>query len=705
VAQLTEPADPPESAALLRIDGLSVTYRRRRRMGFGGRQVVRAVRDFSLTVAPDEVVGLVGESGCGKTTVGMATMRLAEWAGGAVTLDSTALGSLSGSELRRVRRQLQMVFQDPRAVLDPRVRIGRAVVEPAVVHHLVGRAERDELAIKLLSAVGLPAEAADRFPDELSGGQLQRVAIARALSCQPKVLICDEILSALDVSLQAQILNLLAEIRRDLGLAMVFISHDLATVRRFCDRTVVMYLGEIVEVAESEVVSGRPLHPYTVGLMSSVLSPTPRGEMTVERLVLAGELPSPANPPAGCTFHTRCPMATELCGSERPRLTDAGDGHLVRCHYWQDTGTQLQAYLPQARAGSDRRATRWTHRGDQDVAPAGGGPGTTIPVAEGAAGAEEAVGTAADGAAGSVREPDDAVVAGGSSTAAADRRVFSRRTWARMSRSSRVSAAILAVVLIGMVVGSIWTADPYLQDLQHVSSAPSWLGGAPGHPLGTDDLGRDILARLLVATRTSIIICAAATVIGAVLGVVLGLLAGYFGGVAETVIMRLVDLQMSLPGIVLILVALAIFKPSSLTTVIVLALASWMIFARLTRAEVLMLRDGGLLRALRAMGAPTARTLLRHVLPNTFGPSLVVATVTLGSQITALAALSYLGFGVPPPTPTLGGMIADGQTGLTSGIWWTVGWPALVIVVLVLCTNSLGDNVINAFRSRRQSGE
>jgi oligopeptide/dipeptide ABC transporter ATP-binding protein len=690
MALLTERStDPPDTAVLLQIDGLSVSYRRRRRVGFGGKQVVRAVRDFSLSVARDEVVGLVGESGCGKTTVGMAAMRLANWAGGAVTLDSTALGSLSGSELRRVRRQLQMVFQDPRAVLDPRVRVGRAVIEPAVVHHMVGRAERDELAIKLLSAVGLPAEAADRFPDELSGGQLQRVAIARALSCQPKVLICDEILSALDVSLQAQILNLLAEIRRDLGLAMVFISHDLATVRRFCDRTVVMYLGEIVEVAESEVVSGRPLHPYTVGLMSSVLSPTPRGEMSAERLVLAGELPSPANPPAGCTFHTRCPMATELCATERPTLTDAGDGHLVRCHYWRDTGSELRAYLPQARAAAGRRTTRWAPGADAPDEPAAGDPAPAVAAARLDAAAEDAAAAAADA---------PLVVAAG-------RRPFSRQTWSRMSRSSRVSAVILAVLLVGMVVGSIWTADPYLQDLQHVSSAPSWLGGAPGHPLGTDDLGRDILARLLVATRTSIVICAAATVIGAVLGVALGLIAGYFGGIAETVIMRLVDLQMSLPGIVLILVALAIFKPSSLTTVIVLALASWMIFARLTRAEVLMLRDGGLLRALRAMGAPTSRTLLRHVLPNTFGPSLVVATVTLGSQITALAALSYLGFGVPPPTPTLGGMIADGQTGLTSGIWWTVGWPALVIVVLVLCTNSLGDNVINAFTSRRRSGE
>ncbi len=304
----------------------------------GGR--ITAVDGVSLYLATGETLGLVGESGCGKSTLARAIMQLVPVTRGSVRLEDTDLGSLSSRELRRMRQRIQMVFQDPRGSLDPRMSVSALIGEPLRVHGIGDRAGRARAVAEAMELVGLPAAVADRLPSELSGGQQQRVGIARAIVTDPAVLVCDEPVSALDVSIQAQIINVLDELRDELSLAMLFIAHDLSVVRHLSDRVAVMYLGQIVETGTSSEVFSAPRHPYTQGLISSV----PRADadsaarlQTARRLVL-GELPSLLNPPSGCRYRTRCPYATDECAATEPppEAVDPTDGlHWVRCHHWR----------------------------------------------------------------------------------------------------------------------------------------------------------------------------------------------------------------------------------------------------------------------------------------------------------------------------------------------------------------------------------
>src|SRR5438128_4049983 len=295
---------------------------------------IRAVDDVSLQIKRGETVGLVGESGCGKSTVGRTILRLYKPTAGRILFEGRDISQLGENELRPLRRRMQMVFQDPYASLNPRHSVGRIVGEPLRTHRLAGRRETAGRVRDLLGVVGLPTDAASRFPHEFSGGQRQRIGLARAIAVNPDFVVADEPVSALDVSIQAQIINLLEELQEEFDLTYLFIAHDLAVVRHISDRIAVMYLGSIVEVSPAAELYDNPLHPYTISLLSAVPIPDPVVERQRDSILLAGDLPSPANPPPACRFHTRCPYVQPTrCRDDVPPLRKLASGHLVACHW------------------------------------------------------------------------------------------------------------------------------------------------------------------------------------------------------------------------------------------------------------------------------------------------------------------------------------------------------------------------------------
>ncbi len=290
---------------------------------------VQAVDDVSFTVREGETLGLVGESGCGKTTVGRTMLRLIEPTGGEVIFDDANIFDLRGSELKKMRRNMQIIFQDPYASLDPRMPIGESISEGLKIHNISTPKERFDIVIRNLRKVGLEDYHARRYPHEFSGGQRQRIGIARALALQPKFIICDEPVSALDVSIQSQVLNILNDLQKEFGLTYLFIAHNLSVVEHISHRVAVMYLGKIVELTTREELFRNPLHPYTQALMSAI--PVPDPELTRERILLPGDVPSPLNPPSGCRFHPRCPVAMEHCAIEEPPFKEVSEDHFVAC--------------------------------------------------------------------------------------------------------------------------------------------------------------------------------------------------------------------------------------------------------------------------------------------------------------------------------------------------------------------------------------
>lgn len=323
---------PVHTDVLLHVEGLSKHYSTR--VGAFGQtaQTVYALDDFSLDVMRGETLSVVGESGCGKSTAGFTLLHLHAPTAGKVIYEGTDIAKLNDEQLRPFRRKLQVVFQDPYSTLNPRMTVGEALAEPLLFHKIATKAQVKDQIAQLLADVGLPERFAGSYPHQLSGGQRQRVVIARALACKPEFLVCDEAISALDVSVQAQIINLFQDLQERYGLTYLFIAHDLAVVRHISDRVVVMYLGRPAELAPKDKLFANPLHPYTRALLSAVPEPDPVGERSRKRQVLMGDVPSPANPPSGCRFHTRCPVAVERCSREVPEWREALPTQWVACH-------------------------------------------------------------------------------------------------------------------------------------------------------------------------------------------------------------------------------------------------------------------------------------------------------------------------------------------------------------------------------------
>ena len=319
------------SDPLVKVRSLVKHFKLEPRGLFDAPPFLRAVDGIDFDVKRGETLGLVGESGCGKSTTARLVLRLIEPTSGSVTLDGVDVLGTSKKELMALRREMQIVFQDPLSSLNPRMSVGTSIAEPLRFHHIGDKVERFERAREFLEVVGLSTDYYDRLPHEFSGGQNQRVAIARALILQPKLLILDEPVSALDVSIRAQVLRLLIDLQSEFGLTYIFISHDLSVVKRVCNRTAVLYLGKIVEIAESESLYREPLHPYAQALIRAIPEANPDGPRADSLAGIEGDVPSPVNPPKGCRFHTRCPHRMPICSEQEPPLKDMGDGHQVAC--------------------------------------------------------------------------------------------------------------------------------------------------------------------------------------------------------------------------------------------------------------------------------------------------------------------------------------------------------------------------------------
>lgn len=326
-----EPNDRKEQNSVVGSKGFEKMVSCQKVTFFQRKSIIKAVDGVSFTLNEGETLGVVGESGCGKSTMGRSVLRLLEPTGGQVIFNGVDYTALKDKELRDSRKELQIIFQDPYASLDPRMTIGDIIAEPLDIQLKLPAKERMQRVLETMERAGLNTRFVNRYPHEFSGGQRQRIGIARAIVLNPKIMVCDEPVSALDVSIQAQVINLLMDLQKEMGMAYIFISHDLSVIKHISDRVAVMYLGHLVEIADKKDIYVHPMHPYTVALLSAI--PVPDRKHKKEKIVLEGDLPSPANPPSGCVFHTRCYKAQDICKTEVPELKDCGNGHCCACHF------------------------------------------------------------------------------------------------------------------------------------------------------------------------------------------------------------------------------------------------------------------------------------------------------------------------------------------------------------------------------------
>jgi oligopeptide/dipeptide ABC transporter ATP-binding protein len=695
------------------------------RLGRQSREVVRAVDHVSLDLYRGETLGLVGETGCGKSTLGRVALRLLELTSGSVNFDGTDLSGLSERRLHPYRQQMQMIFQDPYSSLNGRRRVGSIIGDPFAIHGGESRTSRRRAVQELMELVGLNPEHYNRFPAEFSGGQRQRIGVARALALHPKLIVCDEPVSALDVSIQAQIVNLLTGLQRDFGLTYLFISHDLSVVRHLCDRIAVMYLGEIVEIGAVGEVDVNPRHPYTAALLSAVPVPDPDLAAQTLPVVLRGDLPSPINPPSGCRFHPRCPRAQDLCRVEAPRLDirlASGPGHLAACHFPLASGERLAdaELLPSDRSAAILvEALRKSAQAITDDLESGPEitPETLPELLPDAAAAGQTAAVAAPGSAvaPSVPRPRRA-------PEEPKRKVEMRSPWVlafqrlRRDRASLVSAVVILVIVIFAILAPLiahLTGHGVNQQYPTIGLTPDGLPRAPSGRflLGTDDLGRDLLVRIAYGAQISLLVGVLATALTVALGAVVGLISGYFTGIVDTVFARIMDVMLAIPFLLFAISLASVVSVSPLhfgpvtlgpgisIVVIVIAIFSWATVARIVRGQVIAIRGREYVEAARALGARPWRIIVFDVLPNVAPTIIVYATLLIPVSIVSEAALSYLGVGVQAPTADWGAMIAEAQP-VYQQAWWFLTLPSVALVVTTLAFNILGDGIRDAIDPR-----
>jgi peptide/nickel transport system ATP-binding protein len=667
-------------------------------------RVVHAVDGVDLQVRDGETLGLVGETGCGKSTLARCIARLQPVTEGKVVFNGQDITSLSSGDLRAIRREVQIVFQDPYGSLNPRRRIGAIVGEPLAVHGLERGSRRRERVQELMAMVGLNPEHYNRYPSEFSGGQRQRAGIARALAVNPRLLICDEPVSALDVSVQAQVINLLKDLQAKLNLTCIFISHDLGVVEHVSDRVAVMYLGKVVELASAAALYREPRHPYAAALLSAASVTDPDLARQRRRLTIEGDIPSPIDPPHGCRFHPRCPRAQDRCRVEEPLLVQApGDpGHVTACHFPIES--------PAVNGGGPLR-----------LAPAGDANGSAVAVTPGPApGAPATAGPPVAAASGPAAGPDTAAVevppadelpeatAPGTTPEASgiEGRSPWRLAWDRL-RHDRVAVITASFILLLILLAIFAPAFAHLtghgvnEQNDTAGLTPAGLPRPPSSAywFGTDDLGRDLFVRTIYGARISLIVGIVSSVSAVIIGTTIGLVAGFIGGVVDSVLSRFMDLVLSFPFLLAAIALVSVVGPSLGVIIVVIALFSWAAVGRIVRGLAMSIKEKEYTEAARAAGAGNLRIMFVEVLPNLAAPLIVYTTLLIPAAIAFEAVMSFLGLGIIPPTPSWGDMLAE-AIGYYQVAWWFILFPGLALLATTLAFNLLGDSLRDALDPR-----
>jgi peptide/nickel transport system ATP-binding protein len=646
---------------------------------------VHAVDGVSLSIRDGETLGLVGETGCGKSTLARCIARLQPVTGGKIVFDGQDITDLNARDLRAVRREVQMVFQDPYGSLNPRRRIGQFVGEPLAVH---GRVQ------ELMAMVGLNPEHYNRYPAEFSGGQRQRAGIARALAVSPKLLICDEPVSALDVSVQAQVINLLKDLQAQLDLTCVFISHDLGVVEHVSDRVAVMYLGQIVELASAEALYREPRHPYAAALLSAASVTDPDLARQRQRLTIEGDIPSPVDPPSGCRFHPRCPRAQDLCRVEAPLLVPAPSdaGHFTACHFPIEPPAAVEASRePLVLVAASHAAA--ISPAAAEASPAETSPADTSPELP------ALVVPPAD-------ELPGSPPAGPGAAPGIEGRGPWRLAWDRLRHDPlAVTAASFILLLILVAIFAPLFAHLVGHGVnQQNDTAGLTAAGLPRAPssaywFGTDDLGRDVFVRTIYGARISLVVGIVASVSAVIIGTTVGLAAGFLGGVVDSLLSRLMDLILSFPFLLAAIALVSVVGPSLTIIIVVIALFSWAAVGRIVRGLAMSIKEKEYTEAARSAGAGSLRIMFVEVLPNLTAPLIVYTTLLIPSAISFEAVLSFLGLGVVPPTPSWGDMLAE-AVGYYQVAWWFIAFPGLFLLATTLAFNLLGDALRDALDPR-----
>jgi peptide/nickel transport system ATP-binding protein len=672
-AASAEPARPaPDGPPLLELTGIVKHFPLRSSSLLSReRPVVHAVDGVSLQIRDGETLGLVGETGCGKSTLARTIARLQPVTEGRVSFAGRDITGLRAGDLKAVRREVQMVFQDPYGSLNPRRRVGAIVGEPLAVHGLASGAARRERVQELMALVGLNPEHYNRYPAEFSGGQRQRVGIARALAVNPKLLICDEPVSALDVSVQAQVINLLKDLQAQLDLTCIFISHDLGVVEHVSDRVAVMYLGKVVELAPADALYREPRHPYAAALLSAASVTDPDLARQRRRLTIEGDIPSPVDPPTGCRFHPRCPRAQDLCRVTEPQLVSAAgdEAHLTACHFPIETPAAPDA-RPSIANGATVSAAASPDAPDETVAEAA------------------APGPAPSG------------------SAEIEGRSQWKLAWDRL-RHDRVAvistAFILLLILLAIFAPVIAHLVGHGVDQQNDTAGltPAGLPRPPSSTywFGTDDLGRDVFVRTIYGARISLIVGVFASVSAVIIGTTIGLLAGFLGGLVDSLLSRLMDLVLSFPFLLAAIALVSVVGPSLTVIIVVIALFSWAAVGRIVRGLAMSIKEKEYTEAARAGGAGNLRIMFIEVLPNLSAPLIVYTTLLIPSAIAFEAVMSFLGLGITPPTPSWGDMLAE-SIGYYQVAWWFIIFPGLFLLATTLAFNLLGDSLRDALDPR-----